>query len=64
MDPEARAAFDALVQRRYADLRRTAYRLTGNWATAEDLVQTSLVKTWRSGIGCATRVRVRPTPAR
>jgi RNA polymerase sigma-70 factor (sigma-E family) len=43
---EARAAFDLLVQTRYGELRRSAYRLTGNWATAEDLVQTSLAKTW------------------
>lgn len=46
MDRETRAAFDVLVQTRYADLRRAAYRLTGNWATAEDLVQASLAKTW------------------
>jgi RNA polymerase sigma-70 factor (sigma-E family) len=28
-------------------LLRTAWLLTGNWASAEDLVQTSLVKVWR-----------------
>lgn len=46
MDREGRAAFDMLVRMRYGDLRRTAYRLTGNWASAEDLVQASLAKTW------------------
>jgi RNA polymerase sigma-70 factor (sigma-E family) len=34
------------VTTRSARLLRTAYLLTRNWATAEDLLQTSLVKAW------------------
>lgn len=28
-------------------LQRTAWLLTGNWASAEDLVQTTLLKVWQ-----------------
>lgn len=46
MDTTDRQAFDALVEARSTGLLRTAYLLTGDWATAEDLLQTALVKTW------------------
>ncbi len=46
MDTTDRQAFDALVEARATSLLRTAYLLTGDWATAEDLLQTALVKTW------------------
>lgn len=46
MDAEDRRAFDALVDYRATSLLRTAYLLTGDWGTAEDLLQTALVKTW------------------
>lgn len=46
MDTTDRQAFDALVEVRAASLLRTAYLLTGDWGTAEDLLQTALVKTW------------------
>lgn len=46
MDTTDRQAFDDLVERRATGLLRTAYLLTGDWATAEDLLQTALVKTW------------------
>lgn len=46
MDTEDREAFDALVELRATSLLRTAYLLTGDWGTAEDLLQTALVKTW------------------
>lgn len=46
MNTADREAFDALVDYRAAGLLRTAYLLTGDWGTAEDLLQTALVKTW------------------
>lgn len=38
--------FREFVAARSASLHRAAYLLTGNWATAEDLVQTTLTKTY------------------
>ncbi|WP_100447393.1 SigE family RNA polymerase sigma factor [Glycomyces xiaoerkulensis] len=38
--------FREYVAARSASLHRAAYLLTGNWATAEDLVQTTLTKTY------------------
>ena len=38
--------FREFVSARSASLHRVAYLLTGNWATAEDLVQTTLTKTY------------------
>jgi RNA polymerase sigma-70 factor (sigma-E family) len=40
--------FAEFVGARSARLLRTAYLLTHDWALAEDLLQTSLVKTWRA----------------
>ena len=40
------ADFRDFVTARSAALHRSAYLLTGNWATAEDLVQTALTKTY------------------
>ena len=40
------AGFGEFVASRGPALHRTAWLLTGNWATAEDLVQTALAKTW------------------
>jgi RNA polymerase sigma-70 factor (sigma-E family) len=39
--------FRAFVSERSAALVRSAYLLTGNEATAQDLVQTAILKTWR-----------------
>ncbi|NRQ31540.1 SigE family RNA polymerase sigma factor [Nonomuraea sp. NN258] len=39
-------AFGEYVTARSARLRGTAYLLTGDWATAEDLVQTALARAW------------------
>jgi RNA polymerase sigma-70 factor (sigma-E family) len=41
-----RASFSAFVHEASRSLQRTAWLLTGDWATAEDLVQTALAKTW------------------
>jgi len=41
-----RAEFDAFVTQRGPALLRTAYLLTGDWGTAEDLLQTVLAKSW------------------
>jgi RNA polymerase sigma-70 factor (sigma-E family) len=38
--------FRDFVTTRSRDLLRTAHLLTGNWATAEDLVQTALINCW------------------
>lgn len=43
--------FREFVAARFAALLRTAYLLTGDWATAEDLVQTALTK-----IYCAANI--------
>ncbi len=40
------ADFDAFVTASSPRLLRTAYLLTQNWASAEDLLQTSLAKSW------------------
>jgi len=46
VDQADREAFEALVETRSTGLLRTAYLLTGDWGTAEDLLQTALAKTW------------------
>ena len=46
MDAAGREAFEAYVLGRSAALLRTAYLLTGNRSDAEDLLQTSLAKTY------------------
>ena len=43
---EQEAAFQAFVAIRYHRLLQTAYLLTGDRGRAEDLLQTSLLKTW------------------
>lgn len=42
-----RQDFDTYVVYRFDRLLRTAYLLTRNWASAEDLLQITLVKAWR-----------------
>src|SRR3954469_17977087 len=41
------AAFSVFVRAASRSLQRTAWLLTGDWALAQDLVQTSLLTTWR-----------------
>jgi RNA polymerase sigma-70 factor (sigma-E family) len=41
------AEFSAFVRARSAELQRIAWLLTGDWSTAEDLVQSALTKTWQ-----------------
>ncbi|HUJ05191.1 MAG TPA: SigE family RNA polymerase sigma factor [Streptosporangiaceae bacterium] len=45
MDREAEG-FAQFVETRERALQRTAWLLTGDWALAEDLVQTALARTW------------------
>jgi RNA polymerase sigma-70 factor (sigma-E family) len=55
-DRAAEGEFREFVAVRSAALQRTAYLLVGDWALAEDLVQTALVKTylaWRRLDGVA-----------
>jgi RNA polymerase sigma-70 factor (sigma-E family) len=47
MAGEDEAAFSAFVRAASRSLQRTAWLLTGDWALAEDLVQSSLLTTWR-----------------
>jgi RNA polymerase sigma-70 factor (sigma-E family) len=42
-----RSEFDDFVVMRSRALLRTAYLLTSDWSTAEDLLQVSLTKAWR-----------------
>lgn len=46
MDEARRKAFDDLVDARSPSLLRTAYLLTGDWPSAEDLLQSAYAKTW------------------
>lgn len=46
MDGDAERTFRDLVRGRGDALARTAYLLTGDWAKAEDLVQSALATTW------------------
>lgn len=39
-------AFRRYVEQYQREMLRTAWLLTGNWASAEDLVQTALAKSW------------------
>ena len=41
------SGFDAFVAASGPSLLRTAWLLTGNWASAQDLAQTALMKAWR-----------------
>ncbi|MFC4012867.1 SigE family RNA polymerase sigma factor [Nonomuraea purpurea] len=50
--------FAEYVAQRGERLRRTAYLLAGNWATAEDLVQTALTKAWMAW----SRIEGNPDP--
>ena len=45
MDAEGEG-FAQFVEARQRALQRTAWLLTGDWAVAEDLVQTALVRSW------------------
>jgi len=46
VDSGSRAAFTEFVHARGPALQRTAYLLTGDWALAEDLVQTALARSY------------------
>lgn len=46
--PSTSADFDSLASQHWRDLYNYAYRLSGNRHTAEDLVQESLTRAWRS----------------
>lgn len=60
MDEPVRATdFDEFVDARYHRLVRMAYLLTRDNGTAEDLVQTALVKSWPK-CGASSRIP-RPT---
>ena len=50
MDAEVEG-FVQFVAARQRSLQRTAWLLTGDWALAEDLVQTALVRSWPGGSG-------------
>ena len=52
--------FREFVSSRSAALLRTAYLLTGDWANAEDLLQTALTKTYLAWLRLGTIDAVEP----
>ena len=44
--------FAEFVVARERALQRTAWLLTGDWALAEDLVQTALARSWQRHAAC------------
>lgn len=44
------ASFDEIVRQREAQVLRTAYRILGNWADAEDVAQEVFVRLYRRGL--------------
>ena len=58
VDPRLQAEFEAYVSARTAPLLRTAYLLTGNRQDAEDLLQTTLAKTYLAWERIADRAAV------
>jgi DNA-directed RNA polymerase specialized sigma24 family protein len=49
--------FEAYVRARYADLRRLAFLLCDDWAAADDLVQTALIRCERRWPGVEPAAR-------
>lgn len=47
VNPDDETAFAEFVRAEGDRLVRTAFLLTGNWASAEDLLQSALMRTWR-----------------
>jgi RNA polymerase sigma-70 factor (ECF subfamily) len=48
---EGSASFEAILRQRQAQVLRTAYRILGNWADAEDVAQEAFLKLHRHGLG-------------
>ena len=49
---EARgSAFEEVLRQRETQVLRTAYRILGNWADAEDVAQETFLKLHRHGLG-------------
>jgi RNA polymerase sigma-70 factor (ECF subfamily) len=46
--------FDEILRQREPQVLRTAYRVLGNWADAEDVAQEAFVKLHRHGLGFAS----------
>lgn len=44
-------SFDQVVRERQIRILRTAYRIVGNWANAEDVAQEVFVRLHRHGLG-------------
>ena len=47
---ETTRSFEALVRQREAQVLRTAYRILGNWADAEDVAQEAFLRLHRHGV--------------
>jgi RNA polymerase sigma-70 factor, ECF subfamily len=50
---ELSESFDQVVRRREAQVLRTAFRILGNWADAEDVAQEVFIRLHRHGLGFA-----------
>jgi RNA polymerase sigma-70 factor (ECF subfamily) len=50
---EAAESFDQVVRRREAQVLRTAFRILGNWADAEDVAQEAFLRLHKNGLGFA-----------
>src|ERR1044071_9891662 len=48
---ETTTSFDQVVRQREAQVLRTAYRILGNWADAEDVAQEAFLRLHRHGWG-------------
>ena len=47
---QAEASFEEVLRRREVQVLRTAYRIVGNWADAEDVAQEAFVRLHRHGL--------------
>src|ERR1041385_2832360 len=48
---ETTGSFDQVVREREAQVLRTAFRILGNWADAEDVAQEAFLRLHRKGLG-------------
>jgi RNA polymerase sigma-70 factor (ECF subfamily) len=57
--PALADSFEEVVRRRETEVLRTAYRIVGNWADAEDIAQEVFLRLHRHGINFANEMALR-----